>query len=105
MVHGLQAGKEGRLQRVLTLLARPVRLVRSQPHFTGQARPDPALFDSEPERALWDALQAVQPRIQRSMPVGAFLEACEPLAAPVATYFDTVRLCSCMALAGTMSCK
>ena len=86
-----QAGKSGRLQTVLTLLARPVRLVRSQPQFTGQAEPNPSLFDSDPERQLWEALQAVKPSIQPSMPVGAFLEACEPLAAPVASYFDNVR--------------
>ena len=96
----VQAGKDSRLQTVLTLLARPVRLVRSQPQFTGQLEPDPALFDSDPERQLWVALEAVKPRLEPGMLVGAFLAACEPLSAPVATYFDNVRPCTLHHLAG-----
>ena len=90
-----QAGKEGRLQTVLTLLARPVRLVRSQQQPgappSSPTEPDPALFESGPEAQLWEALQAVKPAMKPGMAVGSFLEACLPLAKPVADYFDNVR--------------
>ena len=79
---------------MLTLLSRPVRLVRSQQQpgssQSSPADPDPSLFESGPESALWDALQAVRPAIQPDMAVGSFLEACAPLAQPVADYFDNV---------------
>ena len=97
-----QAGKEGRLQTVLTLLARPVRLVRSQQQPGASqglpAEPDPALFESGPESSLWEALQAVKPAMRPDMAVGSFLEACTPLAQPVADYFDNVRLGSLAAM-------
>lgn len=79
----------GRLGAAMEALARPTRLARGK-DIDAEARVDPALFEKDEERALYEAVEAAKGALRPGMAVGVFLEAAAPLCAPVAAFMDNV---------------
>jgi len=76
----LDRKEEGQLQRVVTLLSRPVRIVRGQ---AVSAAVDESLFEAEEERALHAAAQAAASHIRSDMSIPEFLQVGQPLLFPL----------------------
>jgi len=83
----LDRKEEGQLQRVVTLLSRPVRIVRGQ---AVSAAVDESLFEAEEERALHAAAQAAASHIRSDMSIPEFLQVAVKLEEPVTQFFDNV---------------
>jgi glycyl-tRNA synthetase len=76
-----------RFARVLTAYSRPARIVRGKGAGT---EVDTGLFEASQETDLWRAYQAVALRLSPSSSIQDFLNAFEPLVAPINAFFDKV---------------
>jgi glycyl-tRNA synthetase len=76
-----------RFKRTLTAYSRPARIVRPQA-IEGEA--DPARFEMEEERRLWEICRAVGAKVSPAMAVSDFVKAFEPLIEPINRFFDEV---------------
>ena len=65
-------GPSGRLQKVATMLSRPVRIARGQS--INKAPLNIALFEVEEEDALYNATVTAASQIVRDMSIGEFLQ-------------------------------
>jgi glycyl-tRNA synthetase beta subunit len=68
----LDEREKGQLQRVVTLLSRPVRIVKNQP--VSPQAVDKSLFEVEEERALHSAAQVAAAQIKPGMSIPEFLQ-------------------------------
>lgn len=86
-------GGGGGVHQVVAAYARPTRIVRGKGVDPAWAV-DPALFQSDAERGLWDAYGAVSAAVAAAggerVPVDAFVRASEGLLAPVDRFFAEV---------------
>jgi glycyl-tRNA synthetase len=85
----MAAGPGGRLARVMAAMARPTRLTRGK-GVDAAWRPDEALMEADEERALLAALRAAAAALPPRASVAQFLDAAEPLVAPLDAYLDKV---------------
>lgn len=76
-----------RFERVLTAYSRPARIVRDK-NVTRAVDPD--LFAEDEERALWQAYSEVRERVHPDINVAGFVDAFDPLVAPIDGFFDEV---------------
>lgn len=76
-----------RFQTVLTAYSRPARIIRGRR--TG-GEVDPALFEHDAERRLWQTVRQVATAITPDLTVSAFVGHFEPLVEPINTFFDQV---------------
>lgn len=67
---------EGRLQTVITIMSRPVRIVKGQ---SVAGKVDESLFHEAEERELLAAAAAAANEMQPDMSIPAFLEVIQPL--------------------------
>jgi glycyl-tRNA synthetase len=90
----LDTGDSGPLKAIMTALARPTRIVRGKavkPSLTVKS----ALFELDEEQQLHSAYLQVQQQLAAaggisSSSVGSWLDAVEPLVAPIDAFFDKV---------------
>lgn len=86
----MKRGEGGRLHKIMTALARPVRLTRGK-EIDESWSVDESLFECTEERNLWATYTQVRTALQRpDVSVGDFLVAAEALVEPLAGYFDKV---------------
>ncbi|GMH40665.1 hypothetical protein BSKO_08569 [Bryopsis sp. KO-2023] len=89
----LENGEESLLARVMTPMARPIRIVRGK-EIPQNAKVDETLFEHEEERALLAAYKNAAEKVNPSMSIPEFLKVCESLAGPIDQYFDKVFVMS-----------
>ncbi|KAI3427953.1 hypothetical protein D9Q98_006343 [Chlorella vulgaris] len=85
----MASGEAGRLYQVMAAMARPVRLTRGK-KIDAAWTVQEDLFEQDEERALFAAYQSAAKQVSAAMSVPAFLDATEPLIAPLDAYFDKV---------------
>lgn len=86
----MESGEAGVLYRIMTAMARPVRLTRGKDIDAAWRPQSPEDMECEEERTLLAAYQSVRGQIKPDMSVAEFLQAAEALVDPLDAYFENV---------------
>lgn len=89
----LEQGEASQLHEVMTAMARSIRLTRGK-DISPEWHVDPALFESDDERKLYEAYQTVSSNLTEDSSVSDFTKAAEKLVMPLESYFENVFVMS-----------
>ncbi|KAI4372677.1 hypothetical protein MLD38_010878 [Melastoma candidum] len=77
------------LRKIVEAYSRPTRIVRGK-DFDSSVEVDEAAFQTDQERALWDAFLTVKSQITTDIAVGSFVESSQLLLKPLDDFFNNV---------------